>query len=176
MFRQSSSSLIAVLFAAINLAVLVSEATSKTITVIDDFLTSLLELGTQNVGKAQREYVASSVRLECSDEMAFTAMTEKGVYGDSLNFFGVYRIGSTMSRLSVTGKTLWIVVWKNQSFSVFTLLLPVTQASHLCFCALSHSSRRVCSHQAAKLKVLNSFLHRTPNQKMAQRCPVAPHQ
>ncbi|KAL0454656.1 UNVERIFIED_CONTAM: Dirigent protein 18 [Sesamum latifolium] len=37
--------------------------------------------------------------------MAFTAMMEGGEYGDSLNFFGVYKIGSTMSRLSVTGGT-----------------------------------------------------------------------
>ncbi|KAK9288289.1 hypothetical protein L1049_016740 [Liquidambar formosana] len=32
-------------------------------------------------------------------------MIEGGEYGDSLNFFGVYKIGSTMSRLSVTSGT-----------------------------------------------------------------------
>lgn len=37
--------------------------------------------------------------------MAFTAMFEGGEYGDSLNFFGVYRIASPMSRISVTGGT-----------------------------------------------------------------------
>ncbi|KAJ7004692.1 dirigent protein 16-like [Populus alba x Populus x berolinensis] len=37
--------------------------------------------------------------------MAFTAMFEGGEFGDSLNFYGIYRIGSAMSRLSVTGGT-----------------------------------------------------------------------
>ncbi|KAM7462153.1 hypothetical protein LguiA_030274 [Lonicera macranthoides] len=75
-----------------------------TITVIDDLLTSAPESGSQSIGKAQGVYVASS-----SDGtiqmMVFTAVMEGGEYGDSLNFFGVYKIGSTMSRLSVTGGT-----------------------------------------------------------------------
>ncbi|KAM3249490.1 Dirigent protein 16 [Capsicum chinense] len=75
-----------------------------TITVIDDFLTSSPELGTQNLGKAQGVYVASSADGS-TQMMAFTAMFEGGEYGDSLNFFGVFRIGSTMSRISVTGGT-----------------------------------------------------------------------
>ncbi|XP_055811977.1 dirigent protein 16-like [Solanum dulcamara] len=75
-----------------------------TITVIDDFLTLSPELGTQNLGKAQGVYVASSADGS-TQMMAFTAMFEGGEYGDSLNFFGVYRIGSTMSRISVTGGT-----------------------------------------------------------------------
>lgn len=52
-------------------------------------------MGTQNVGKAQGVYVASSADGS-TQMMAFTAMMEGGEYGDSLNFFGVYRIGSTM--------------------------------------------------------------------------------
>ncbi|KAL3506304.1 hypothetical protein ACH5RR_031686 [Cinchona calisaya] len=75
-----------------------------TITVIDDILTSSPELGTQALGKAQGVYVASSADGS-TQMMAFTAMMEGGEYGDSLNFFGIYKIGSTMSRLSVTGGT-----------------------------------------------------------------------
>ncbi|KAF8402017.1 hypothetical protein HHK36_012968 [Tetracentron sinense] len=75
-----------------------------TITVIDDVLTSGAELGSQAIGKAQGVYVASSVDGS-TQMMAFTAMIEGGEYGDSLNFFGVYKIGSVMSRLSVTGGT-----------------------------------------------------------------------
>ncbi|KZV19472.1 dirigent protein 18-like [Dorcoceras hygrometricum] len=75
-----------------------------TITVIDDLLTLAPELGSQQVGKAQGVYVASSAD-GASQLMAFTAMMEGGEYGDSLNFFGVFNIGSTMSRLSVTGGT-----------------------------------------------------------------------
>ncbi|PHT33041.1 Dirigent protein 18 [Capsicum baccatum] len=75
-----------------------------TITVIDDYLTSSPELGTQNLGKAQGIYVSSSAD-GTTQMMAFIAMMEGGEYGDSLNFFGVYRIGSTMSRISVTGGT-----------------------------------------------------------------------
>ncbi|KAL1806371.1 hypothetical protein DCAR_0832175 [Daucus carota subsp. sativus] len=75
-----------------------------TITVIDDILTTAPELGSQAVGKAQGVYVASSADGS-TQMMAFTAMLEGGEYGDSLNFFGVFRIGSTMSRLSVTGGT-----------------------------------------------------------------------
>ncbi|KAL2463249.1 Dirigent protein 18 [Forsythia ovata] len=75
-----------------------------TITVIDDFLTSAPELGSQQLGKAQGVYVASSADGS-TQMMAFTAVMEGGEYGDSLNFFGVYKIGSAMSRLSVTGGT-----------------------------------------------------------------------
>ncbi|KAK6121081.1 hypothetical protein DH2020_045174 [Rehmannia glutinosa] len=75
-----------------------------TITVIDDYLTSAPDLGSQQLGKAQGVYVASSGDGS-TQMMAFTAMMEGGEYGDSLNFFGVFRIGSTMSRLSVTGGT-----------------------------------------------------------------------
>ncbi|KAF5452850.1 hypothetical protein F2P56_027808 [Juglans regia] len=75
-----------------------------TITVIDDVLTSAPELGSQTVGKAQGVYVASSAD-GATQMMTFTAMIEGGEYGDSLNFYGVYRIGSSMSYLSVTGGT-----------------------------------------------------------------------
>ncbi|KAK3029529.1 hypothetical protein RJ639_038488 [Escallonia herrerae] len=75
-----------------------------TITVIDDVLTSAPDLGSQSLGKAQGVYVASSADGS-TQMMAFTAMMEGGEYGDSLNFFGVYKIGSAMSRLSVTGGT-----------------------------------------------------------------------
>lgn len=75
-----------------------------TITVIDDILTSAPELGSQSLGKAQGVYVASSSDGS-TQMMTFTAMIEGGEYGDSLNFFGVYRISSTMSRLSITGGT-----------------------------------------------------------------------
>ncbi|XP_028773431.1 dirigent protein 16 [Neltuma alba] len=75
-----------------------------TITVIDDFLTIQPELGSQTIGKAQGVYVASSAD-GIRQMMVFTAMFEGGEYGDSLNFYGVYKIGSTMSHLSVTGGT-----------------------------------------------------------------------
>ncbi|KAL2507294.1 Dirigent protein 18 [Forsythia ovata] len=75
-----------------------------TITVIDDFLSYAPELGSQQLGKAQGVYVASSADGS-TQMMAFTAVMEGGEYGDSLNFFGVFKIGSTMSRLSVTGGT-----------------------------------------------------------------------
>lgn len=75
-----------------------------TITVIDDVLTSGPELGSQPIGKAQGVYVASSAD-GTTQMMAFTAMIEGGEYGDSLNFFGVYKIGTAMSRLSVTSGT-----------------------------------------------------------------------
>ncbi|XP_057498600.1 dirigent protein 16-like [Actinidia eriantha] len=75
-----------------------------TITVIDDMLTSAPEFGSQSLGKAQGVYVASSAD-GTTQMMVFTAMMEGGEYGDSLNFFGVFKIGSTMSRLSVTGGT-----------------------------------------------------------------------
>lgn len=75
-----------------------------TITVIDDILTSSPELGSQSLGKAQGVYVASSADGS-RQLMSFTAMFEGGEYNDNLNFFGVYKIGSTMSQLSVTGGT-----------------------------------------------------------------------
>ncbi|KAH7832988.1 hypothetical protein Vadar_002113 [Vaccinium darrowii] len=75
-----------------------------TITVIDDIMTSSPELGSQSLGKAQGVYVASSADGS-TQMMAFTVMMEGGEYGDSLNFFGVYKIGSTMSKLSITGGT-----------------------------------------------------------------------
>ncbi|GAB4851411.1 Dirigent protein 18 [Ancistrocladus abbreviatus] len=75
-----------------------------TITVIDDVLTASPDLSSQTVGKAQGVYVASSGD-GTAQLMAFTAMLEGGEYGDSINFFGVYKIESTMSRLSVTGGT-----------------------------------------------------------------------
>ncbi|XP_004497739.1 dirigent protein 18-like [Cicer arietinum] len=75
-----------------------------TITVIDDVLTSQPELGSQMVGKAQGVYVASSGDGS-RQMMTFTALFEGGEYGDSLNFYGLYKIGSTMSRLSVIGGT-----------------------------------------------------------------------
>lgn len=75
-----------------------------TITVIDDILTIAPELGSQSIGKAQGVYVASSAD-GTTQMMAFTAMVEGGEYGDSLNFYGVYRIGSPSSHLSVTGGT-----------------------------------------------------------------------
>ncbi|KAK2643861.1 hypothetical protein Ddye_019056 [Dipteronia dyeriana] len=75
-----------------------------TITVIDDILTSSPDLGSQIIGKAQGVYVASSA--DGTTQMtAFTAVIEGGEYGDSLNFYGIYKIGSVMSRLSVTGGT-----------------------------------------------------------------------
>lgn len=75
-----------------------------TITVIDDILTSQPELGSQIVGKAQGVYVASSADGS-RQMMVFTALFEGGEYGDSLNFYGLYKIGSTMSQLSVIGGT-----------------------------------------------------------------------
>ncbi|XP_061358465.1 dirigent protein 16-like [Gastrolobium bilobum] len=75
-----------------------------TITVIDDILTSQPELGSQIIGKAQGVYVASSAD-GTRQMMAFTALFEGGEYGDSLNFYGLYKIGSTMSQLSVIGGT-----------------------------------------------------------------------
>ncbi|KAJ4956370.1 hypothetical protein NE237_013153 [Protea cynaroides] len=75
-----------------------------TITVIDDILTTAPDLGSQQFGKAQGVYVASSAD-GTTQMMVFSAMIEGGEYGDSLNFFGVYKIGSVMSRLSVTGGT-----------------------------------------------------------------------
>ncbi|CAN0875679.1 Dirigent protein 16 [Linum grandiflorum] len=75
-----------------------------TITAIDDILTSTPELGSQQLGKAQGVYVASSADGS-TQMMSFTAMFEGGEFGDSLNFFGVYKIGSPISYLSVAGGT-----------------------------------------------------------------------
>ncbi|KAF2285586.1 hypothetical protein GH714_005644 [Hevea brasiliensis] len=75
-----------------------------TITVIDDVLTTSPELGSQQLGKAQGVYIASSADGS-TQMMAFTAIFEGGEFGDSLNFYGVYKIGSAMSHLSVTGGT-----------------------------------------------------------------------
>ncbi|EAZ25551.1 hypothetical protein OsJ_09378 [Oryza sativa Japonica Group] len=75
-----------------------------TITVIDDVLTSGPDLGAQPLGRAQGVYVASAADGS-AQMMAFTAMMEGGEYGDTLNFFGVYKVGSTMCKLSITGGT-----------------------------------------------------------------------
>ncbi|KAF4355378.1 hypothetical protein CsatB_025513 [Cannabis sativa] len=75
-----------------------------TITVIDDILTTTPELGSQQLGKAQGVYVASSADGS-KQLMAFTALMEGGEFNDNLNFFGVYTIGTTLSQLSVTGGT-----------------------------------------------------------------------
>ncbi|KAI4339135.1 hypothetical protein MLD38_024106 [Melastoma candidum] len=75
-----------------------------TITVIDDIITSSPELGSQSMGRAQGVYVASSAD-GTSQMMTFTAMLEGGEYGDTLNFYGIYKIGNPMSRLSITSGT-----------------------------------------------------------------------
>ncbi|KAL6660320.1 hypothetical protein ACP70R_002442 [Stipagrostis hirtigluma subsp. patula] len=75
-----------------------------TITVIDDVLTSGPDLGAQPLGRAQGVYVASSADGS-AQMMAFTAMMEGGEYGDTLNFFGVYKVGTPLCRLSITGGT-----------------------------------------------------------------------
>ncbi|GJN30280.1 hypothetical protein PR202_gb18572 [Eleusine coracana subsp. coracana] len=75
-----------------------------TITVIDDVLTSGPDLGAQPLGRAQGVYVASSADGS-SQMMAFTAMMEGGEYGDTLNFFGVYKVGTPLCLLSITGGT-----------------------------------------------------------------------
>ncbi|XP_074304996.1 dirigent protein 16-like [Silene latifolia] len=75
-----------------------------TITVIDDILTTSPDLGSQTVGTAQGVYVASSAD-GTSQMMTFTAVLEGGEYGDSINFYGVYRLNSAISKLSVTGGT-----------------------------------------------------------------------
>ncbi|XP_062209852.1 dirigent protein 16 [Phragmites australis] len=75
-----------------------------TITVIDDVLTSGPDLGAQPLGRAQGVYVASSADGS-SQMMAFTAMMEGGEYGDTVNFFGVYKVGTPLCRLSITGGT-----------------------------------------------------------------------
>ncbi|XP_066400680.1 dirigent protein 16-like [Miscanthus floridulus] len=75
-----------------------------TITVIDDVLTGGTDLGAQPLGRAQGVYVASSADGS-SQMMAFTAMMEGGEYGDTINFFGVYKVGTPLCRLSITGGT-----------------------------------------------------------------------
>lgn len=95
-----------------------------TITVIDDILTSAPELGSQSLGKAQGVYVASSAD-GTAQMMAFTAMMEGGEYGDNLNFYGIFKIGGTMSYLSVTGGT---GKFKNASgFAEVRSLIPAGQ-------------------------------------------------
>ncbi|KAK6929656.1 Dirigent protein [Dillenia turbinata] len=69
-----------------------------------EFAGNFNKLGSQPLGKAQGIYVASSAG-GTTQMMAFTAMMEGGEYVDSLNFYEVYRIGGTMSKLSVTGGT-----------------------------------------------------------------------
>ncbi|GJW12936.1 plant disease resistance response protein [Tanacetum coccineum] len=87
-----------------------------TITVIDDLLTADAKLGSQSLGKAQGVYVASSGDGS-RQMMTFTAMMEGGEYGDSINFFGVYKIGSPMSKLSITGGTgKYLHAWGLRSF------------------------------------------------------------
>ncbi|XP_054820291.1 dirigent protein 16-like isoform X2 [Prosopis cineraria] len=66
--------------------------------------TTFADLGSQAIGRAQGIYMASSSDGS-RQMMVFTAMFEGGEYGDSLNFYGVYKIRRTMSRLSVTGGT-----------------------------------------------------------------------
>ncbi|KAL9237299.1 hypothetical protein vseg_011866 [Gypsophila vaccaria] len=75
-----------------------------TITVIDDILTTTPDLGSQTVGTAQGVYVASSAD-GTTQMMAFTAVLEGGEYGDSINLYGVYKLNSAISKLSVTGGT-----------------------------------------------------------------------
>ncbi|KAH1075593.1 hypothetical protein J1N35_027921 [Gossypium stocksii] len=75
-----------------------------TITVIDDVLTVSPDLGSQVIGKAQGVYVASSAD-GTTQMMAFAAMIEGGEYNDNLNFYGVYKIGSAVSQVSVIGGT-----------------------------------------------------------------------
>ncbi|KAF5752450.1 disease resistance-responsive family protein [Tripterygium wilfordii] len=75
-----------------------------TITVIDDALTSSPEFGSQALGKAQGVYVASAAD-GTTQMMAFTAMFEGGEFGDSLNFYGIYKIGGKYSHLTITGGT-----------------------------------------------------------------------
>ncbi|KAK8521406.1 hypothetical protein V6N13_077512 [Hibiscus sabdariffa] len=75
-----------------------------TITVIDDIITASPELSSQVIGKAEGIYVASSAD-GTTQMMAFTAMIEGGEYNDNLNFYGVYKVGSTLSHVSVTSGT-----------------------------------------------------------------------
>ncbi|XP_021897018.1 dirigent protein 18-like [Carica papaya] len=95
-----------------------------TITVIDDILTTGPDLESQGIGKAQGVYVASSLD-GTTQMMVFTAMIEGGEYGDTLNFYGIFKIGSPMSRLSVTGGT---GKFKNASgFAELRALIPPGQ-------------------------------------------------
>ncbi|XP_015959047.1 dirigent protein 16-like [Arachis duranensis] len=97
-----------------------------TITVIDDVLTAQPELGSQIVGKAKGVYVAS-LADGSRQMMTFTALFEGGEYGDSLNFYGLYKIGSAMSQLSVIGGT---GKFKNASgFAELRALIPPGQVS-----------------------------------------------
>ncbi|XP_052116379.1 dirigent protein 16-like [Arachis duranensis] len=97
-----------------------------TITVIDDVLTAQPELGSQIVGKAKGVYVASSADGS-RQMMTFTALFEGGEYGDSLNFCGLYKIGSAVSQLSVIGG---IGKFKNTNgFAELKALVPPGQVS-----------------------------------------------
>ncbi|KAL4380538.1 hypothetical protein AHAS_Ahas04G0043500 [Arachis hypogaea] len=97
-----------------------------TITVIDDVLTAQPELGSQIVGKAKGVYVASSADGS-RQMMTFTALFEGGEYGDSLNFCGLYKIGSAVSQLSVIGGT---GKFKNTNgFAKLRALVPPGQVS-----------------------------------------------
>ncbi|KAM1087351.1 hypothetical protein ACFX2B_012739 [Malus domestica] len=49
-------------------------------------------------------YIASSADGS-TQMMAFTAIIEGGEYGDALNFYGIFKIGSPMSHLTVIGGT-----------------------------------------------------------------------
>ncbi|RYR63366.1 hypothetical protein Ahy_A04g021167 [Arachis hypogaea] len=103
-----------------------------TITVIDDVLTAQPELGSQIVGKAQGVYVASSADGS-RQMMTFTALFEGGEYGDSLNFYGLYKIGSAMSQLSVIGGT---GKFKNASgFAELRALIPPGQGGFDMICS-----------------------------------------
>ncbi|GKD60173.1 RNA-directed DNA polymerase, eukaryota, partial [Tanacetum coccineum] len=78
---------------------------ARTITVIDDLLNVDPHLSSQSLRNAQGVYITISSADGSRKMMTFTAMMEDGEYGDSINFFGVYHIGSAMSRLSITGDT-----------------------------------------------------------------------
>ncbi|GKA88595.1 plant disease resistance response protein, partial [Tanacetum coccineum] len=78
---------------------------ARTITVIDDLLNVDPHLSSQSLRNAQGVYITISSADGSRKMMTFTAMMEDGEYGDSINFFGVYHIGSAMSRLSITGGT-----------------------------------------------------------------------
>ncbi|KAJ8547140.1 hypothetical protein K7X08_010726 [Anisodus acutangulus] len=137
-----------------------------TITVIDDYMTLSPELGTQILGKAQGVYVASSADGS-TQMMAFTAMFEGGEYGDSLNFFGVFRIGSTMSRISVTGGT---GKFKNAcGFAEIRSLIPagqhVTDVYHPRNQYLLHLDRKASQYERDNLAI---YVQSVPLFKAAQ--------
>ncbi|KAL0856939.1 hypothetical protein Bca101_062093 [Brassica carinata] len=125
-----------------------------TITVIDDILTSGPDLGSQPLGKAQGVYVASSGDGS-TQMMAFTAMLEGGEYNDNLNFYGIYRIGSAMSHLSVTGGT---GKFKNAcGFAEVRPLIPAGQH----FVDGAESLLRIIVH--LKLREVEMFTNKSTN-------------